>query len=133
MTMVSRARAPKRAARSSARKRVLRRTVWPGMRAEISRVKRKRPDSLDAYDLVPRAQLDVDSGMPEQVSRALVLLERAIELDPAYALAHGNAAMCHHCLFLRAGLQEVNRAASIHLRRTVQRRRAPEVRIQAAE
>jgi hypothetical protein len=71
--------------------------------------------------------------MPEQVSRALVLLERAIELDPAYALAHGNAAMCHHCLFLRAGLQEVNRAASIHLRRTVQRRRAPEVRIQAAE
>jgi hypothetical protein len=98
-----------------------------------SRVKRKRPDSLDAYDLVPRAQLDVDSGMPEQVSRALVLLERAIELDPAYALAHGNAAMCHHCLFLRAGLQEVNRAASIHLRRTVQRRRAPEVRIQAAE
>src|SRR4029079_2189538 len=33
--------------------------------------------------------------------------------EPAYALAHGNAAICHHCLFLRAGLQEVNRAASI--------------------
>jgi TolB-like protein len=82
-------------------------------RAEIDRVKRKRPDSLDAYDLVLRAQLDVDSGMPAQVARALVLLERAIELDPAYALAHGNAAMCHHCLFLRAGLQEANRAASI--------------------
>jgi TolB-like protein len=85
-------------------------SVW---RAEIDRVKRKRPDSLDAYDLVLRAQVDVDSGMPEQVTRALVLLERAIELDPAYALAHGNAAMCHHCLFLRAGLQEVNRTASI--------------------
>ncbi|PBB25375.1 MULTISPECIES: winged helix-turn-helix domain-containing tetratricopeptide repeat protein [unclassified Mesorhizobium] len=82
-------------------------------RAEIDRVKRKRPDSLDAYDLVLRAQLDVDSGMPEQITRALVLLERAIELDPAYALAHGSAAMCHHCLFLRAGLQEANRAASI--------------------
>jgi TolB-like protein/tetratricopeptide (TPR) repeat protein len=82
-------------------------------RAEINRVKRKRPDSLDAYDLVLRAQHDVDSGMPEQVTRALVLLERAIELDPVYALAHGNAAMCHHCLFLRAGLQEVNRSASI--------------------
>jgi TolB-like protein len=82
-------------------------------RAEIDRVKRKRPESLDAYDLVLRAQLDVDSGMPEQVTRALVLLERAIELDSAYALAHGNAAMCHHCLFLRAGLQEINRAASI--------------------
>jgi len=82
-------------------------------RAEIDRVKRRRPDNLDAYDLVLRAQLDVDSGMPEQVTRALVLLERAIELDPAYALAHGNAAMCHHCLFLRSGLQEANRAASI--------------------
>jgi TolB-like protein len=82
-------------------------------RAEIDRVKRKRPDSLDAYDLVLRVQLDVDSGMPEQVTRALVLLERAIELDPTYALAHGNAAMCHHCLFLRAGLRETDRAASI--------------------
>ena len=82
-------------------------------RAEIDRVKRKRPDSLDAYDLVLRAQPDVDLGMPAQAMRALVLLERAIELDPAYALAHGNAAMCHHCLFLRAGLQEANRAASI--------------------
>lgn len=82
-------------------------------RAEIDRVKRRRPDNLDAYDLVLRAQLDVDSGMPEQVTLALVLLERAIELDPTYALAHGNAAMCHHCLFLRRGLQEANRAASI--------------------
>jgi TolB-like protein/tetratricopeptide (TPR) repeat protein len=82
-------------------------------RAEIDRVTRKRPDSLDAYDLVLRAQTQVDSGMPEQVTKALLLLERAIELDPAYALAHGNAAMSHHCLFLRAGLQEINRAASI--------------------
>jgi TolB-like protein/tetratricopeptide (TPR) repeat protein len=82
-------------------------------RAEINRVKRKRTDSLDAYDLVLRAQLDVDSGMPEQVTRALVTLEHAIRLDPLYALAHANAAMCHHCLFLRAGLQEANRAASI--------------------
>lgn len=82
-------------------------------RAETDRVRRKRPDSLDAYDLVLRVQPDVDSGMPEQVSRALVLLERAIALEPSYALAHGNAAMCHHCLFLRAGLQETSRAASI--------------------
>jgi TolB-like protein len=89
-------------------------------RAEINRVKRKRPDSLDAYDLVLRDQPDVDSGMPEQVTQALLLLERSIVLEPAYALAHGNAAMCHHCLFLRAGLQEVNRAASIrHARSAV--------------
>lgn len=89
-------------------------------RAEINRVKRKRPDSLDAYDLVLRAQPDVDSGMPEQVTQALVLLERAIALEPSYALAHGNAAMCHHCLFLRAGLREASRADSIrHARSAV--------------
>ena len=33
-------------------------------RAEVERVKRKRPDSLDAYDLVLQAQPDVYSGMP---------------------------------------------------------------------
>ncbi|KAA1176626.1 transcriptional regulator [Rhizobium tropici] len=88
--------------------------IAPSLRkAEFERVKRKRPESLDAYDLVLQAQPDVDSGMPEQVTRGLTLLERAIALEPAYALAHGNAAMCHHCLFLRAGLQEANRTASI--------------------
>jgi len=82
-------------------------------RAEVERVKRKRPDSLDAYDLVLQAQADVYSGMPAQVTKALVLLERALALDPTYALAHAFAAMCHHCLFLRAGLHEESRAASI--------------------
>jgi TolB-like protein/Tfp pilus assembly protein PilF len=82
-------------------------------RAEIERVKRKRPDSLDAYDLVLQSQSDVFSGMPARVTKALILLERALALDPAYALAHAFAAMCHHCLFLRAGLLEESRAASI--------------------
>ena len=82
-------------------------------RAEVERVRRKRPDSLDAYDLVLQAGPDVDSGMPAQVTRALVQLERALALDPAYALAHAFAAMCHHCLFLRSGLHEENRLASV--------------------
>ena len=82
-------------------------------RAEVERVRRKRPDSLDAYDLVLQAQADVYSGMPDRVTKALVLLERALALDPIYALAHAFAAMCHHCLFLRAGLREESRAASI--------------------
>ena len=42
-----------------------------------------------------------------------MLLDRALELEPDYAAAHGYAAMCHHCLFLRGGLREENRAASI--------------------
>ena len=82
-------------------------------RAEVERVKRKRPDSLDAYDLVLRAQPDVYSGMPERATEALVLLERALALDPAYALAHAFSAMCRHNRFLRAGLHEEDRAASI--------------------
>ena len=82
-------------------------------RAEFARVKRKRPDSLDAYDLVLQAQPDVDSGMPAQVTEALTLLRRALKLDPTYALAHANAAMCHHCLYLRNGLREEDRLMSV--------------------
>jgi TolB-like protein/tetratricopeptide (TPR) repeat protein len=93
--------------------------IAPGMRrAEFERVRRKRPDNLDAYDLVLRAQPDVDSGMPVRVTEALVLLERALTLEPDYALAHGNAAMCHHCLYLRGGLREDNRVASVQYARS---------------
>ena len=88
--------------------------IEPSLRkAEAERVKRKRPDNLDAYDLVLQSQSDVYSGMPARVTKALVLLDRALALEPDYALAHAFAAMCHHCLFLRAGLREENRAASI--------------------
>jgi TolB-like protein/Tfp pilus assembly protein PilF len=88
--------------------------IEPSLRqAEVERVKRKRPSSLDAYDLVLQAQPDVYSGMPEPSAKALALLERAIELDPTYAQAHAFAAMCHHNRFLRAGLQEEDRAASV--------------------
>ena len=88
--------------------------IEPSLRkAEAERVKRKRPDNLDAYDLVLQSQSDVYSGMPARVTKALILLERALALEPDYALAHAFAAMCHHCLFLRAGLREENRAASI--------------------
>jgi TolB-like protein len=88
--------------------------IEPSLRqAEVERVKRKRPDSLGAYDLVLRAQPDIYSGMPEPSAKALALLERALALDPTYALAHGFAAMGHHNRFLRAGLREEHRAASI--------------------
>jgi hypothetical protein len=63
--------------------------IEPSLRfTEAERVKRKRPDSLDAYDLVLQAQLDVYSRMPEPSARALTLLERALAFDPIYALAH---------------------------------------------
>ncbi len=60
-------------------------------RAEIERVRRKRPDSLDAYELVLKAQPDVDSGMPAQVTRALEYLERSLALLPTYVTANWNS------------------------------------------
>jgi len=74
--------------------------IEPSLRlAEVERVKRKRPDSLDAYDLILRAQPDVYAAMPAQAKKALPYLERAIALEPNYALAHAYAAMCHHSRF----------------------------------
>jgi TolB-like protein len=88
--------------------------IEPSLRlAEVERVRRKRPDSLGAYELVLQAQPGVYSRMPEHSATALELLERALALDPSYALAHGYAAECHHTLFLRGGLNEAHRCASI--------------------
>ena len=88
--------------------------IEPSLRlAEIERVKRKRPDRLDAYDLVLQAQPDVYTRMPAPSTKALTLLERALGLDPTYALAHAYAAECHHIIFLRGGLSEEHRASSI--------------------
>src|SRR6266702_6808521 len=70
-------------------------------RAEVERVKRKRPDSLDAYDLFLRALPDANSVMPAKVSKALVSLDRALAIEPDYAAAHGYAAVCHYTLYLR--------------------------------
>ena len=82
--------------------------------AEIERAKRKRPDNLDAYDLVLRATPFSDTGMPEAALQALPLLQRALALEPNYALAHGQAALCHEILFVRAGRREENRINAIH-------------------
>jgi len=88
--------------------------IEPTLRqAEARRVRRTRPDSLRAYELVLQAQTDVFSGMPEPSTRALGLLDRAMALEPGYALAHAYAAMCHHNRFLRGGLDEADREASI--------------------
>jgi len=51
--------------------------------------------------------------MPERSAKALPLLERALALDSTYGLAHGLAAMGYHNRFLRAGLHDEHKAASI--------------------
>jgi adenylate cyclase len=79
------------------------------LQAEIERVKRKRPDNLDAYDLVLRAIPHVYPAMPDGAAKALPLLESALNMEPDYALAHGFAAWCHEILFARGGGHDENR------------------------
>lgn len=88
--------------------------IEPSLRqAEVERVKRKRPENLDAYDLLLRA-ISTDVSMPAGVAQAVPFLERALALEPDYARAHGHLAMCHHGLYLRGGLREENLRAAIH-------------------
>ena len=79
--------------------------IEPSLRAaEIERVKRKRPKSLDAYDLVLRAWPFLYCRMPEDAAKAIPLLQRALELEPEYALAHAALAWCFHARFYRGGM-----------------------------
>ncbi|HVI89443.1 MAG TPA: adenylate/guanylate cyclase domain-containing protein [Dongiaceae bacterium] len=84
------------------------------LQAEIERVRRKRPDNLDAYDLLLRAVPHVYPAMPDGAVIALPLLESALGLEPDYAAAHGFAAWCHEILFLRGGAHEEDRVGAIH-------------------
>lgn len=88
--------------------------IEPSLRAaEIARVKRKRPESLDAYDLVLRALPKVPSAMPEDAATALPLLEKALTLEPDYAIAHGFIAWGHQIFFVRGGFDKHSRDAAI--------------------
>lgn len=89
--------------------------VEPTLRkAEIERARRKRPDSLDAYDLYLRALPLVATAMPENADKALLLLEEAIRLEPDYAVVHGFIAWCHEQRYLRGGLRAETREAARH-------------------
>lgn len=89
--------------------------VEPSLRkAEIERVKRKRPNSLDAYDLVLRALPYLYSAMPAGVGTAMLLLQKAIEIEPGYARAHADLAWCFHHRFSRGALRDEDRVAAIH-------------------
>ena len=82
-------------------------------RAEIERVRRKRPDSLDAYDLLLRALPDVYAYMPQGAAKGLPLLDQALALEPDYALARGYASWAHQTLFVRGGLNPENRLQAL--------------------
>jgi adenylate cyclase len=89
--------------------------IEPTLRqSEIERARRKRPDSLDAYDLYLRALPDAFAAMPEDANKALALLGKAIELEPDFAAAHAIIAFCHEQRYLRGGMQEETRNAALH-------------------
>src|ERR1700730_16291412 len=67
--------------------------IEPSLRhAEIERAKRKRPDSLDAYDLYLRALPHAQVAMPGDGEKALSWLDKSLALEPDYAAAHALAA-----------------------------------------
>jgi adenylate cyclase len=88
--------------------------IEPSLRdAEIERVKRKRPENLDAYDLVLRALPHVFMAMPAEAAKAAALLEEALTIEGDYATAHGLLAWCHEIFFARRGFKRESRDAAI--------------------
>ena len=75
---------------------------------------------VDPKTICPSRHIPVYAGRPRTdsafVSAALsacFFLNRAIELEPDYALAHAYAAACNHTLYHRGGLPEERRLAAI--------------------
>lgn len=95
--------------------------IEPSLRkTEIERVKRWRPESLDAYDLVLRATPFVYSHIAQDALMAIPLLEKALGAEPGYALAHALLGWCYHFKFSRGGLHEKDRAAAVqHAREAI--------------
>ncbi len=70
--------------------------VYPSVRkAEIDRARMKRPDNLEAYDLVMRALPHLWAHRMHENPEAIALLNRALALDPNYGLAAALCAWAH--------------------------------------
>jgi adenylate cyclase len=78
--------------------------VEPSVRkSEIERSRRKRPGSLNAYDLYLRALPHAMTLSYADASAAAELLEDALKLDPDYPAAHAYLAFCHQIRFVHDG------------------------------
>ena len=75
--------------------RVVGATMPPLMAAEIVRSRAKRPENLDAYDLYLRTLAAVREITRESNEQALGYVERALQLDPGYAVVAGFGAWAY--------------------------------------
>ena len=82
-------------------------------RSEIARSRRKRPESLDAYDLYLRALPYTAAISVADAPVATGLLRDALKLDPNLAAAHAYLAWCHQIVFAHGGFREADRIAGL--------------------
>jgi TolB-like protein len=74
------------------------------LEAETRRIKQKRPENLDAYDLVLRGLDLMNRLTPDNTAAALRLFETAIGLDPSFGRAYACASWCHRRHVQLAGM-----------------------------
>jgi tetratricopeptide (TPR) repeat protein len=82
-------------------------------RSEIERSRRKRPESLDAYDLFLRAVPYTASQTVEDGQAATRYLEEALRIEPDYPAAHALAAWCYEWRYSRGGFKEADKEAAL--------------------
>jgi TolB-like protein/tetratricopeptide (TPR) repeat protein len=88
--------------------------IEPSLRkVELDRIRRQRPNSFTAYDLLLQSQQFVFAGMPIEAAKAISLLQEALRLEPDYSAAHAYMSWCLHARFGRGGLREEDRLAAI--------------------
>ncbi len=99
--------------------------LHPSLRAaEIDRALRKRPDNLEAYDLVMRAYPHLWAHDKQDNATAIELLNSALEKDPDYALAIALLAWCHaqEAVYLWSDDLEADRTTAFQLAEQAARR-----------
>jgi TolB-like protein/Flp pilus assembly protein TadD len=94
--------------------------IEPSLRqAEIERARRKRPTSLDAYDLYLRALPYAYANTPQDSQEALRLLLQALDREPGYPAAQAHAAWCYEQRFLRGEHRPEDKVEAVRHARAV--------------
>ncbi len=82
-------------------------------RSEVERSRRKRPESLDAYDLYLRALPLMTTISVADAPAAAALLRDALRLDPNLAVAHAYLSWSHQILFAHGGFGEADKMVGL--------------------